>query len=373
MAILTTVLSASTGMAVLSRVLTALTDSANANRSLIQIAQAARVEPLAFVDADCQYMEMLPDVMQSALSVFSAYYLQAFQLSTLNVEGVDVIKQLDRLNPNRDTGMLLDRGQDNLVGKLNAGFESRLPSVEDMVNGVAFEAMNNKPEPNISMGGKEAGGVISESTDLSVGKLLNVSVSDGKKTAAFNIAVRLLTSIVSSDTMVHILSIKNKQQTFTERWGMMRKGYLEFWRDIVMCQDLIDEHKKNLVEDKQNMYSAILNRRTSGALSSVVTNTASAAGSSNIVVISKDTAKIIEGEIGSSLNNYATRKKLFDNTYLMLLYVVDQEHGRVTLYHNGIPESTTIAARDLRKASKGSGPSISDILAAYKLGSAPSL
>lgn len=49
---------------------------------------------------------MLPDVLQSLQSIFSGYYLQALAIST-NIGKINVVKHLDKLNPNRNVGVVL--------------------------------------------------------------------------------------------------------------------------------------------------------------------------------------------------------------------------------------------------------------------------
>ena len=70
---------------------------------LVSYTASSRVEPICLIDSDCIHHEMLPDVMQSLQSIFSGYYLQAMAIST-NIGKIDVVKQLDKLNPNRDVG-----------------------------------------------------------------------------------------------------------------------------------------------------------------------------------------------------------------------------------------------------------------------------
>ena len=66
--------------------------------SLIEYTKPTRVEPLVLMDARVTKLDVAPDIMQSLTSLFSGYYLQAVALS-VNVGRVDVVKLLDKLNP----------------------------------------------------------------------------------------------------------------------------------------------------------------------------------------------------------------------------------------------------------------------------------
>ena len=121
------------------------------NNSLVEYTHGARVEPLTIIGADCINVDFIPDVMQSLQSLFSGYYLQAVAMST-QINGVSVTRNLDRLNPNRNS--LLTQtilGAPGKVGKWassnesmvdwrshNSAYRFRLPTTKNS-NAVAFE------------------------------------------------------------------------------------------------------------------------------------------------------------------------------------------------------------------------------------------
>ena len=69
--------------------------------SLTEISKSARVEPFTIISSDLMVgQDYMHDVLDSVLSVFSAYYLQAIALDT-EIEGVKVGKYLDKFSPSR--------------------------------------------------------------------------------------------------------------------------------------------------------------------------------------------------------------------------------------------------------------------------------
>ena len=75
-------------------------------KSLAEATKLTRVEPLVIFSKDCVSLEYMPDVANSLLSIFSGYYLQAVSILT-RVNDVEVVRILDKLNPDRDeTGFL---------------------------------------------------------------------------------------------------------------------------------------------------------------------------------------------------------------------------------------------------------------------------
>lgn len=436
-------------------------------QSLIDYTKPARVEPLCLVDADCLYQEATPDVMQSLLSIFSAYYLQAVALS-LSVGKVEVMRHLDKLNPTRDplnsaadfsgvvanhmlaresyqwrlptpddaARLALEQGalaleanhRDNHFGgspreeregrkeqrdaerfefdlrnaqadrqmrederqaraaevqrnyelnKEKFGHEKAMAKAQKELQDQGLKLQEAKRQDSLNASevgfGRDTLATLKENSNLSVGKLLSVDLTDGLHKASIVVAVRLLASSLPSSSLVHILSFDNEDTSFKERYHAWKSGRLQFWRDLVMCQDLIDAHKKQLMADKDGMYTTILRRSRANQLSAIVSANPSVATASNLVVLSDTTAADLELKINGQLKDFATREKIFKKTYLMIMAVVDKQWQRVTFYHRGIHGETVVGVRELKAANKGSGPDVSDILRAYSLGQSPSL
>lgn len=375
------------GLSVLKKVVAAWSSASEGGGDLIKFTAPSRVEPICLVDSDVVHHEALPDVMQSLQSIFSGYYLQAMAIST-TIGKIDVIKQLDRLNPNRNlAGNLQDAANASSNWVMSAeSYKHGLPKPGKMRLSTEAYGGNGKDDIIVTLEGKDKDGkssseladkdtlvTVKELTNLSVGKLLNVEITDGSHKATIPIAIRLMATSIPTSSVVHILSLGNKDVTAKERYHGWRSGRLEFWRDIVMCQDLIDAHKKNLLADKTGVYNEILKRRSNNNLSTLVSGNPSVATASNLLVCSKETIRTLEGEIGRELKDFKTREKIFAESYLMIIAVIDKDWDRVTFYHRGISLPTEVSLRDLRVSNKGSGPDVSEILKAYQLGSSPSL
>lgn len=440
--------------------------------SLIDYTRVARVEPIVLIDNDCLYLESLPEVMQSLQSVFAGYYLQAIAIST-NVGKVEVMRHLDKLNPNRkpldsaldSAGWLLaqesyrhrlprpndarialeasrtpiykdadqidaderraheknlrewekDRREeeahalnmtviDNKARLDQAAFAESVRDAQrkydqnvaqfghqkamdlakqDLakaglaLNEKQFKLQQQDREDRLSAHeisiGRDTLQTIKELSNLSVGKMLSVEITDGLHRASIPVSIRLIASAIPSQNIVHILSIGNEDTSVKERYHAWKSGRLEFVRDLVFCQDLIDAHRKNLMADKDGIYANLIKRHRGNQLSTVVSGNPSVATASNLVVVSSDTASQLELKINGRLKDFKTREKLFKDTYVMIMVVIDKQWERATFYHRGIDMHTEVGMRDLKIANKGSGPDVSDILKAYQMGTAPSL
>jgi hypothetical protein len=341
-----------------------------------------RVEPLTIVSKDLLTVEYLPDIMQSLLNMFSGYYLQAVNKIT-TISDVRVAKILDRLSPDRDMEVfLLSHENYKKTYELSAeSFKYRLPL---MSHRLSLEDNEDDNDEDLSIGGltkDQINHAMVDLTNLAVGKLLTVVVStpgvneEGKTTqtkVTIPISVRLAVTTLPNQSIEHIFTLQTEDNTLTERWHKWRSGQISFIKDLILCQDLIDEHKKALMNDKTGVYNEIVRRATNAKKYGLLTNNPSLASASNLFVISDSSAKIIEAKFSGKLANPRVRQSVFENTYAMIIAVVNREWERVTFYTRGIAQPTEVSIKDIKASNKGKGPDIMDVIKSLTGGNAPS-
>ena len=335
--------------------------------SLVSATSVARVEPIVIVDKDCLFLEYLPDILQSTQSIFVGYWLQALSLIT-NVGDVNVGRVLDKLNPNRkvDTNGFLETIVNAGIGKENYTYASE--SMKYKLPTIAMEAKGDKGDKDGSIAKVDN---VAELANLSIGKLINVTIKNNGQEAVIPISFRLMVNTLPPASCVQLLSQGSVDLSFSERWFKWRAGRISFIKDLVFCQDLIREQKRTLMTDKDGVYSEIAKRAKNSKLASFFSKNPSLAEASNIVVISEETAMQLRVKHNLNLDNFKDRQKIFDKTYAMILVVIDRNYERVNMYHYGISASTSVGLRDIKVANKGSGPNIMEVLAAFKGGNAP--
>ena len=333
--------------------------------SLVSATSVARVEPIVIVDKDCLFLEYLPDILQSTQSIFVGYWLQALSLIT-NVGDVNVGRVLDKLNPNRkvDTNGFLNTIVSAGIGKESLTYASE--SLKYKLPTVALEAKDDDKDGAIAKVDN-----IADLTNLSIGKIINVTIKNNGQEAVIPISFRLMVNTLPPASCVQLLSQGSVDLSFSERWFKWRAGRISFIKDLVFCQDLIREQKRTLMTDKDGVYSEIAKRAKNSKLASFFSKNPSLAEASNIVVISEETAMQLRVKHNLNLDNFKDRQKIFDKTYAMILVVIDRNYERVNMYHYGISTSTSVGLRDIKVANKGSGPNIMEVLAAFKGGNAP--
>ena len=368
------------GSTLLGKLIDAATKGQKVN-SLADTARPARVEPLVIIDSPLVEQPYMEDVMKMALSTFAGYYMQAVAMVT-NVGRIETLKVLDSLNPHRSQGSIGDI-KDAVWSK--ESYAQGLPSLESFNEPMeknlilSMEAGNDKSLNDRVKDGTASVGVNDESVkklyevdNLAVGKLINVELEDGENNKAkIPILLRLIPTKVAPEVLTHIFTATTRNSSWKERYHLWRAGQIRLVRDLIFSVDLIDEHRKALVNDTSNVYMTMNDRRRNNSMKAAYTDVPSMADASNIAVISKQTAKDIGRALHGKLGNTKVRKKVFDATYLILLVVVDEQWERVTIYHRGLDMPTEMSLREIKSSEKGKGPDITEILKAYQLGSTP--
>lgn len=207
------------------------------------------------------------------------------------------------------------------------------------------------------------------------------------KAVAIPIMVRLLVNVVPTRTLESLLVRYKEDISFSERWFSWRAGRIRFWKDLVMCQDLVREHKRTVI-DAENDVVGKIDSRVNKAIMTKTANiglkaatdrfddiknidTMSFGVASNLYVITASEATKFEYFLGGKLSDIRTRNKLFGNGYAMILVVVDPDRERVKFYINGVDGYTDLSVKEIKSMSKNKGPDIGDMLKMLQMGMSP--
>lgn len=389
--------------------------------SLVGYAQAGSVEPTCLVDEDLRNNDMLPDTLQLAQSVFGAYYLRAFSMHNISIGNASVHQRLDKFATRRNptnglvssiASLALEEYDERLVvdGEVRE-LPDEIKQLEDEVKKdaevaalaqAAMEAQSvsqpytvkgqnaqgkNTPQSSYSVGinpdyAKDTadnlkGGAsvsigksvdINEPVNLGTGRMINVTIKDNGREVCVPVLIRMNAYYMAPQPLIHILGAGSEDISFGARFKKWRHGGIDFWRDLVFCQDLIDAHKSNLRQDKTGIYLQMMQKRRNNNIAAALSGSLSANNASNIIVMSQATAEALEMKIFGKLKDFNTRQKLFQAGYGMLMFVIDPRWGRVRMYTRDIPEYTELSERDLKAANKGGGVDIGDVLNSFRAG-----
>lgn len=357
-----------------------LSSAVSVSSSLADLTKLTRVEPHCIISRDCANLEYMPDIMQSILAIFSSYYLQAVEIGKIKILDIKVIRLLDSLNPNRDETGLIAEFSNEVYNNT---------SLEDMKFSLPTKRFFSLEDSKESIKNLD---VINELSNLSVGKLLNVSISLSQSvnkivkdkngndvpvteekpyTLTIPINIRLIASVLPTPTAINVLTRDKEDDDISERFYKWKAGRISFIKDLIFCQDLIDEYKKTLAEDDTGVVSDIFRRVNNSKKYGLITQNPSLNTASNIVVITQEAAKEIESKFGGKLSNANIRNKIFQGTYSMILVVINTDFDRVTFYIRNLATGSDMSIKEIKTAAKGKGPDILDIFKAMSQGMTP--
>lgn len=351
--------------------------------SLISYTKECRIEPITLVEDKLTYLPYLGDILQTANSMFAGYYLQAISMDAV-VGGCSVLKRLDKFNPERSP--YLHTLESYNIGLPKFGLEANInsmlgmpPDPKDSIKSIKdakeksqeFFLKEKNEKEHIQGHNRETLVNIKEANNIAVGKLLEVELKHEDKTLKLPVAVRLNIKTIDNPSLLHILSLGKDNKSAKERYHGWRSGELQFWRDIVFAEDLIKAHRNTLAKDKSGVYAELMRKKNNNILAMALSKDLSVGTASNIIVISDKTRKELEFNVGGKLSDFNVRSKIFSETYMMLMFVVDAEYEHVTIYHRGLNMSTDMSLKEIKVANKNDSSMITDVLKAFVSGHAP--
>lgn len=350
------------------------------SESIIEVSRNTRNEFLTIIDSEIAHLPYANDIMQSCLQLVTGYMLSA--ISTLvEVDGINDQEILGQINTRRDPiEALLGTGASayKFVGTENWGIglpnpaESGTLLVNQIKRGLGREAADDDARDERGFAhGRSTQADLRELANLSVGKSFEVTFAANGNVKTVNMQTRLMVSDVDDATMMGILRSGSNNNTMAERYIRVKAGSLHWFYDLILLNDLIDEARKTRITDKSKYYQHILRKRSGNFLSGLLTLRPSVNNASAIFGITSKRAEELALELGSDLDNFATRERLFKATYAMIIFVVDPQWEMVTFYHRGIDQYSRVSVDALKRANKKGGTEVEDVLRAYTAGAAP--
>lgn len=378
--------------------------------SLEEYVAITRNEHITLIEEHLTSLDYLPGLLDKIQIHLGSNMLAAISL-LVGVPEVDVTDVLDKVSTKRDPlGSAIKSG--SRLGTFIAGESTRvgLPAYEQLPfvalesrrgkakgNGDVYEAdVNNnylaldqtKNTTNIdrstknydSTKGKSSASLgkdtlrnLNEIGSLTTGKQFEVLFErDGNK-APVVLTLSLALNTLPTDELKSIIVFSDQMNTFTERMIRAKAGQLSYVKDIIFCNDLIDEARKNRYRDRTGYYRQMMERRSKNWLAGLLSFDMSINNASSVMIVDRETLDSLTAELGGSFDDLEVRNRVFKDTLTVFIAAIDIRWGRVTIYHRGSDTVSTVEVSDL-KSSKGGGKqtNVDDIITAYRSGATPS-
>lgn len=233
--------------------------------------------------------------------------------------------------------------------------------------------MARRDEPRSMSHGRDSMATLKEVTNLSVGKTFNITFARNGNSLDVPVTLALAVTNTDPQSMYNIVTFNAMNTSFKERLIRAKAGELSYVRDLLLCQDMKEEARRQRIKDKSGFLESMMRRGRKNFWSGLLSMQPSLNNASSVLVLSSETADRAALELGGHLDKFAVREKVFKNTAAMIMVVVDQRWNSATIYHRSLNTTTELQLDEFKRASSKGGGDVESILQAYSAGKAPSL
>lgn len=347
--------------------------------SLSEFTQSAHILPVFLMDTGVSIMPEAEPIIGGILNVYAATYLMAAQMS-VNIGEINVVRQLERLNTRRSP-LNASIGLANQLLQMES-YENGLPNLKQVyaveetaptIGAVKFESKDSDLDPNNPTTQTARGQIdrIEANSKLSIGKTIEINWESCGQRGTVVTSIRPAIHTASDASMVNILSIGTKNLDYKERLHGVKSGNLHWFYDGFLAMDVVKEMRKARIQDNTGYYADALARHRKNKLSAFLSMNPSIAQLSSVFIITQETARDLEIRTDLSLKRFKDRQKMFENSFGMILAVVDKSWKNVKIYMHGIEDFTTVSFSQLDGVTKGKGGDIKEMFNALMLSDAP--
>lgn len=382
------------------------------SKSLSQYTTELQLRPTFAIETELLNDSNMSTLIQTGLANYAGYYIVALSIDN-TVNGVSIGKALGKYSPTRDAvgaavsvmgntiatvstssykpaiisgnttlstlsnkisvpAMIPDLPSKYLA-KLEVSTEATYhPAVnpEDDFGDIALNERNSVNDVSTSAN-EDVTEEINKLANLGAGRILTVDVSRDKAKATVNILLKPELKSIRSNMLVEIAGITKKPKSMRERLiAYFDRGTINSAFDLLVCRDLIEAHRRNLVEDTTGYYEKTHNRNVNNKTAAMLTGEFSVGTVANTWIISDATRTRIQATIGAKLDNKRARDKFFEESGIMTLIVYNQDYQRIFIYNHGIDDVSEISMNYLEKKAKSDSFDM-DVFKMLSQGSAP--
>ncbi len=392
-------------------------------KSLSQYSTDLQLRPVFAIEKEILNDEKIDVLMQAGLANYAGFYIVALSIDN-TINGVRVGKMVGKYSPNRDAvGSALDLLGENIASvsredfKVDIpeydrptlstlGFKSGLRSIPslpdaylkqlelrteaayatreeaqaeaDKINAANAKEKTQEPEakqtpvyPSTKVAEQAMRDEINKLQSLAIGRILTVTVSRDKQSADINMVLKPELKSLRSNLLIDVANLSNKPTSMRDRFiAYFKRGTIASMLDYLVCLDLIQAHRRALVQDTAGYYEKVHDRIVNNKVAALLTGEFSVGTVANTWIISDTTALRLQASIGGKLDNYAVRNKFMEKSGVMTLIVYNPDHQRVYIYNHGIEDVTDIGINYLIKKSESKSFDM-DIFKMLSQGSAP--
>jgi len=316
------------------------------------------VEPVLIVSKDTMHIEELDKMIETQVDIFSAYYMQAFQILS-TVYGLDASVIIDLLGTdNGGLKRVIDKGI-KVAREENVNYLDDLLSNEELK--ISSEAiLSARPGTNRVTTVKDTEGtlrsMLTRSLEITVPIYKDSQNGKGKKldhTLMVPITVKAHIIFTDIDQILNMLNPSSTDKSFAYRLDEYKSGGISI-SDLLFATDIIKEYKKNKINDKDQLLN-VINERTLSANSKAVEHNGVVGYEKyyNMLIVSANDKIRLDKHLNGDFFKEKYKQRLLEQAKAMTATVMDEDYERAVVLTKDIRGKSDISFRSLSKRKDG--------------------
>lgn len=369
--------------------------SANSPTSLTEFAKQSMINSRVYIEKNLATDEILTPLMQNIMSLYCGLVFTAVNLNQ-NICGSKTVRDISstvssaeafdaRQKSNTfDSAMNLMKdyfvgsNKDNLLNRPYASMKRNSDNDANRTQIISDNRQIDNRNYSTKIDSKPSSVIDPEpkSVSLPSGRILNIPMlTDGKSSFNLQLLIQLFPFFIETDVAQEFINL-NFTPSFWRRFTQFQAGEISFFKDFIFSCDLREKRMKALIKDKTGGLADMINKQKNAVASHWMNflrkpGTEKINIASTILILNKNSVDKALNKNGIDLKSSSNRKKFFENSYCMMLVVVDQMYNEVEIYYNGIEAVSTFKYEQIKRESKKDSTDLVSIMKSYAQGLAP--
>lgn len=322
---------------------------ASRSSSISEYLGSTAVEPTCLLEASLQHLEITDSLLMNLLESYACMYLQvASRLTAVNIDAVKVTRALEKLATDRDILDAIVATESEGSDLLTLGLEA-----------AKFKSDSKQYAP------------ITDNTNLSVGKLIKLEVSNGKESLDVPVSIRFRTRVIPENIITDIFAANYADTNILTNIKLYNLEEITL-SQVFTGSHLVAAQERVRLADKDGLVRSHFTNALKDAGYAALTGEIPINRASGVTIVSSKSRAAIERVIRGRLDNYKDRAKFFDGTATMVLAIVDEEDEVVDIYYRGFKDGMTETFRSITRTGGKSNNDLTPVVKDLLSGQVPS-
>lgn len=300
--------------------------------NICKFVNSLSVEPVIVTTELAQRSPIYYNVLETMVSVFTSYYLQAFRILT-DIYGKNVRLSIGLLN-NRNSRML-----------------SRLSYFDDLLD-LSQECLISKEANKTNIQFK---GNIDKTYDKIGNRFIEVEVrvDNNKNGVTIKVPITVRPVVIEStiSNIVALISPEDYNKSFMHRWREWRSGGISLM-DFIFSGDLVKEYRKNKLKDKDDLLNITTQYNVDAIKSIPLKGGLKFSRHYNMFLMGHEDVRAINNVVKGDIYKPAFRERFLDAGNAIINTVLNDDYERATMMICDLYADTIVPYNRLKDSSK---------------------